>query len=132
MDCVAISLCYAILLCLAQPCDFLAVALTPRETTDLAFASDRALVSKFLALEICRFADSALKGQESSIFALFLICPLQIAWFCLRTSETDLTHIRGLMNSVVADTHGLRLGGYENGTSPLAMAFMDFYSNNER
>ncbi|KAF4471362.1 hypothetical protein FALBO_1721 [Fusarium albosuccineum] len=110
MDCVAIALCYAMLLCLAQPCEYLDVALFSSDSSDTNLQSDGTSATKFLALDICKFAERALQGHESANFALFLIYPLQIAWFYLQSSKSDLTHIRGLMNSVVADSHGFEIG----------------------
>ncbi|EEU35755.1 uncharacterized protein NECHADRAFT_94769 [Fusarium vanettenii 77-13-4] len=98
MDCVALALSYAMLLCLVQPCEFLGVALIGDENTGTELESDDSFAYKFLALDICRFAEKVLQGQESANLALFLIYPLQIAWFYLQTNEADLTRIRGMMN----------------------------------
>lgn len=110
MDCVALALAYAMLLCLAQPCEFVGVTLIENENTGPEFNSANLFSNKFLALDICRFAERVLQGQESANLALFLIYPLQIAWFYLQTNKADLTRIRGIMNSAVADGHGFEIG----------------------
>ncbi|KAF4970314.1 hypothetical protein FSARC_2634 [Fusarium sarcochroum] len=110
MDCVAMAVGYAMLLCLVQPCEYLQVALIGNHAADLVPNKDMASTTKFLALEICRFATWALRGEGSANYALSLVYPLQIAWFCLQNSEDDLCSVRGIMNSVVADSHGFELG----------------------
>jgi hypothetical protein len=104
MKSVALTVSHAMLLCLAQPCEYLQISLTREDNTDVA------ATIKFLAREICRIADWALRVHSSADIALVLIFPLQIAWFCLRNSKEDLCSIRGIMNSVVADSHGFELG----------------------
>ncbi|KAF4450457.1 hypothetical protein F53441_6456 [Fusarium austroafricanum] len=107
MDCVALAVCYGMLLCLVQPCEYLGIPLIPSSGGEM---EDLAVTNKILALDICRFANRALRGEGSTNFALMLVYPLQIAWFCLQHSEEDLSAIRGIMNSVVADSHGFEVG----------------------
>ncbi|KAH7233489.1 hypothetical protein BKA59DRAFT_517920 [Fusarium tricinctum] len=104
MKSVALTVAHAMLLCLAQPCEYLQISLTREDNTGVA------ATIKFLAREICRIADWALHVHSSADIALILIFPLQIAWFCLRNSKEDLCSIRGIMNSVVADSHGFEIG----------------------
>ncbi|KAI8711177.1 Zn(2)-C6 fungal-type domain-containing protein [Fusarium sp. LHS14.1] len=110
MNCVALALSYTMLLCLVQPCEFLGLALIRDENTGTELQSGDPFAYKFLALDICRFAEKVLQGQESANLALFLMYPLQIAWFYLQTNNADLTRIRGIMNSAVAGGHGFEIG----------------------
>ncbi|KAH7220104.1 hypothetical protein BKA60DRAFT_596407 [Fusarium oxysporum] len=110
MECVALAISYAMLLCLVQPCEYLGISLFPESSMEATSNIDQNSKNKFLALEICRFANWALRGQASASYALLLVYPLQIAWFCVQNSEEDLRNVRVIMNSVVADSYGFELG----------------------
>ncbi|KAF5022644.1 hypothetical protein F66182_5320 [Fusarium sp. NRRL 66182] len=107
MDCVALAICYAMLICLYQPCQYLSVPLTPDDCADIVSNTN------FLSMEICRLSNWALGSQESANFALLLVYPLQIAWFCLKDapmSQIEQCNIQSIMDGVVADCHGFELG----------------------
>ncbi|KAF5533030.1 hypothetical protein FMEXI_12113 [Fusarium mexicanum] len=110
MECVALAISYAMILCLVQPCEYLGISLFPENSMEGTSNIDQDSKNKFLALEICRFANWALRGQASASYALLLVYPLQIAWFCVQNSEEDLRNVRVIMNSVVADSYGFELG----------------------
>ncbi|KAG4257450.1 hypothetical protein FPRO03_04460 [Fusarium proliferatum] len=95
MECVALAISYAMLLCLVQPCEYLDIPLFPENNMEATSNIDQNSKNKFLALEICRFANWALRGQASASYALL---------------EEDLRNVRVIMNSVVADSYGFELG----------------------
>ncbi|KAF9766904.1 hypothetical protein IL306_000595 [Fusarium sp. DS 682] len=81
MECVALAISYAMILCLVQPCEYLGIELIPKDNSGTSSDADYNSRHKFLALEICRFANWALRGEDSASYALLLVYPLQIAWF---------------------------------------------------
>ncbi|KAF4974628.1 hypothetical protein FZEAL_8487 [Fusarium zealandicum] len=105
-DSAALALCYAMLLCLSDPCQYLDVALVPNRPLPI----DGPSVIHFLASEISQFAGAALRGEGSTNLALFLIYPLQIACFFLQNSESAVCRVQGIMDSVVADSCGFEMG----------------------
>ncbi|KAF4345022.1 hypothetical protein FBEOM_896 [Fusarium beomiforme] len=70
MDCVALAVSYAMILCLVQPCEYLGVELIPEDNSGISSDVDPNSRNKFLALEICRFANWALRGEDSASYAL--------------------------------------------------------------
>ncbi|KAF4956957.1 hypothetical protein FGADI_3369 [Fusarium gaditjirri] len=95
MECVALAISYAMLLCLVQPCEYLGISPFPEDSRESSSNIDQNSKTKFLALEICRFANWALRGQASASYALL---------------EEELRNVRVIMNSVVADSYGFELG----------------------
>lgn len=110
MDCVSLSICYAILLSFSQVCDSVHVNIFPEYGSPSPINSDPMYRTKYLASEICRFSGCALRGEDSANLALLLIYPLQIAWWCLQTTAQDLLHIKEIMDLAIADSYGFELG----------------------
>ncbi|GKU09719.1 hypothetical protein FLAG1_08910 [Fusarium langsethiae] len=106
MDCASLAVCYAILLCLIQPCDCLRINIIPEHNH---YNVDPARV-EFLTQEICRFSKWALRGGDSANLALLLIYPLQIAWFFLQKTPEKLDPVRKNLDLAIADSHGFELG----------------------
>jgi hypothetical protein len=109
MDCVSLAVCYAVLICLIQPCNCLQINIIP-EQDHLASNNKDPSRTEYLALEICRFSKCALRGGDSASLALLLIYPLQIAWFCLQGTPGNLHPVREIMDFAIADSHGFELG----------------------
>ncbi|KAL6916857.1 hypothetical protein FSHL1_008469 [Fusarium sambucinum] len=106
MDCASLAVCYAILLCLIQPCDCLKINIIPDHDQ---YNVDPARID-FLTLEICRFSSWALRGGDTANLALLLIYPLQITWFFLQGTPEKLHRVRENLDLGIADTHGFELG----------------------
>ncbi|WXC60107.1 hypothetical protein SNK03_005963 [Fusarium graminearum] len=107
MDCASLAVCYAVLLCLIQPCACLQINIIPEYDH---YNVDPARI-EFLTFEICRFSKKALQGGgDSAGLALLLIYPLQISWYFLQATPEKLDQVRENLDSSIADSHGFELG----------------------
>lgn len=109
-DAASLAFCYAMLLCLSDPCDTLHLSIIPTAPNHDNPIENNAKVKKLLAVEIGHLTTSAaLRLDGLSTPAFFFIFPLQIARYHISPGSPEQERLKGLMDSV-ADDHGFEMG----------------------
>ncbi|KAG8672502.1 hypothetical protein FPOAC1_005778 [Fusarium poae] len=97
----------AIILCMSDLCMNLGIPLVAEVPVVL---ENQQMIRTSIAIEICQLAISCLGEGSTGTEPLLFIFPLQIACMNLLAGSAELKMAEGVMNDVIAGTHGFEIG----------------------